>query len=71
MFGDEILNGKELRQFLGISTTIYYQLIKNGLPSHQLTANSRRYFNRDEVINWLKSQGYRETTVWTKEREKV
>ena len=57
MFGDEILNGKELRQFLGISTTIYYQLIKNGLPSHQLTANSRRYFNRDEVINWLKSQG--------------
>lgn len=71
MFGDEILNGKELRQFLGISTTIYYQLIKNGLPSHQLTANSRRYFNRDEVINWLKSQGYRETTVWTKEREEV
>ncbi len=71
MFGDEILNGKELRQFLGISTTIYYQLIKNGLPSHQLTANSRRYFNRDEVINWLKSQGYRETTVWTKERERV
>ena len=71
MFGDEILNGKELRQFLGISTTIYYQLIKNGLPSHQLTANSRRYFNRDEVINWLKSQGYRETTIWTKERERV
>ena len=71
MFGDEILNGKELRQFLGISTTIYYQLIKNGLPSHQLTANSRRYFNRDEVINWLKSQGYRETTVWTKEWERV
>ena len=71
MFGDEILNGKELRQFLGISTTIYYQLIKNGLPSHQLTANSRRYFNRDEVINWLKSQGYRETTVWTKESETV
>lgn len=71
MFGDEILNGKELRQFLRISTTIYYQLLKNGLPSHQLTANSRRYFNRDEVINWLKSQGYRETTVWTKERERV
>ena len=71
MFGDEILNGKELRQFLRISTTIYYQLLKNGLPSHQLTANSRRYFNRDEVIDWLKSQGYRETTVWTKESEKV
>ncbi|NME21936.1 hypothetical protein BHL83_11955 [Limosilactobacillus reuteri] len=71
MFGDEILNGKELRQFLRISTTIYYQLLKNGLPSHQLTANSRRYFNRDEVIDWLKSQGYRKTTVWTKESEKV
>lgn len=71
MFGDEILNGKELRQFLRISTTIYYQLLKNGLPSHQLTANSRRYFNRDEVIDWLKSQGYQKTTVWTKESEKV
>lgn len=67
MFGDEILNGKELRQFLGISTTIYYQLIKNGLPSHQLTANSRRYFNKEEVKDWLKSQDYQETTVWTKE----
>lgn len=71
MFGDEILNGKELRQFLKISTTIYYQLLKNGLPSHQLTANSRRYFNKEEVIDWLKSQGYRETTVWTKESETV
>ena len=71
MFGDEILNGKELRQFLKISTTIYYQLLKNGLPSHQLTANSRRYFNKEEVIDWLKSQGYRETTAWTKESETV
>lgn len=67
MFGDEILNGEELRKFLKISTTIYYQLLKNGMPSHQLTANSRRYFNKDEVTDWLKSQGYRETTVWTKE----
>lgn len=71
MFGDEILNGKELRQFLRISTTIYYQLLKNGLPSHQLTANSRRYFNKNEVTDWLKSQGYRETTVWTKESGRV
>lgn len=71
MFGDEILNGKELRKFLKISTTIYYQLLKNGLPSHQLTANSRRYFNKDEVTDWLKSQGYQETTIWTKESEMV
>ncbi|MQB61173.1 hypothetical protein [Limosilactobacillus reuteri] len=71
MFGDKILNGKQLRQYLKISTTIYYQLLKNGLPSHQLTANSRRYFNIDEVKNWLESQGYRETTVWTKESQKV
>ena len=71
MFGDEILNGKELRQFLGISTTIYYQLINNGMHSHQLTANSRRYFNKDEVTDWLKSQGYRETTIWTEGSERV
>ena len=66
MFGDEILNGKQLRQYLKISTTIYYRLLENGLPSHQLTANSRRYFNVTEVTDWLKSQGYRKTIVWTK-----
>lgn len=71
MFGEKILNGKQLRQYLKISTTIYYQLIKNGMPSHQLTANSRRYFNIDEVTSWLKSQGYRETTIWTKGSERV
>ncbi|MQB63955.1 hypothetical protein DN451_09795 [Lactobacillus reuteri] len=71
MFGDEILNGKELRQYLKISTTIYYRLLKSGLPSHQLTANSRRYFNKDEVTDWLKLQGYKETTVWTKSPKKL
>lgn len=66
MFGSEILNGKQLRQYLKISTTVYYRLLENGLPFHQLTANSRRYFNVSEVTNWLRSQGYKKTTVWTK-----
>lgn len=34
MFGKEILNGKELMQALGISTTLLYQLLDNGLPYH-------------------------------------
>lgn len=66
MFGEEILNGKDLCKRLGISTTILYQLLKNGLPSHKLTANSRRYYNFSEVKNWLINAGYREQTRWTK-----
>lgn len=41
VFGKEILNGKQLREVLGISTTIYYQLLKNGMPFHQLTTGSK------------------------------
>lgn len=66
MFGSEILNGKQLRQHLGISTTIYYRMIKSGMPFHQLTATSRRYFNVNEVESWLRKAGYQEKTTWTK-----
>ena len=66
MFGEKILNGKQLRQYLQISTTIYYRLLENGLPAHQVTANSRRYFDVSEVTSWLQSQGYKKTTTWTK-----
>lgn len=66
MFGKDILNGKQLREVLGISTTIYYQLIKNGMPFHQLTTTSKKYFNVNEVKNWLQKSGYRQQTIWTK-----
>lgn len=66
MFGKEILNGKELMQALGISTTLLYQLLDNGLPYHQLSSSSRKYYNLNEVEDWLRSAGYRQKPVWTK-----
>ena len=66
MFGKEILNGKQLREVLGISTTVYYQLLKNGMPSHQLTTSSKKYFNVGEVEEWLQKSGYHKQSVWTK-----
>ena len=53
MFGKEILNGKQLCEKLGISTTILYRLLDNGLPFHQLTTVSRKYYNLSEVEDWL------------------
>lgn len=66
MFGDKILNTKELCKKLGISTTLLYRLLDNGLPSHQLTANSRRYYNYDEVEEWLSHAGFHKKVKWTK-----
>ncbi len=66
MFGTDILNGKQLRGYLHISTTMLYQLIREGLPYHQLTNNSRKYYNRQEIIEWLMKHGYRTQNTWTK-----
>lgn len=66
MFGKEILNGKQLREVLGISTTVYYQLLKNGMPFHRLTTTSKKYFNIAEVEDWLQKSGYHRQMVWTK-----
>lgn len=66
MFGDELLNGKQLCERIGVSTTILYRLIANGMPFHQLTGNSRKYYNLSEVHDWLKQAGYRKKTTWTK-----
>lgn len=66
MFGEEILNGRQLCKELGISTTMLYRLLKNGLPYHQLTANTRRYYYLEEVHHWLLRNGYRPREQWTK-----
>lgn len=49
------LNGKELRETLGIGTTVFYKLKKAGMPAHQFP-NSRPYYLLDEVSKWLHSQ---------------
>lgn len=56
MFGNEILNAKELAKKLGISRGYLYKMINYGLPYHQLDANSRKYFIYDEVEAWLLSR---------------
>lgn len=53
MFGDEILNGKQLIERLGISHSFLYRLLRAGLPSHRLDGSSRRYYIYAEVRQWL------------------
>ena len=60
-----ILNGKELREALNISTTTFYKFKKAGMPYHQFPA-SRAYYILDEVKTWLSKSGYHQETRWTK-----
>lgn len=53
MFGNEILNAKQLATKLGISRTYLYKMLKNGLSYHQLESKSRKYFVYKEVQEWL------------------
>lgn len=52
MFGDEILNGKQLAEKLGISVSYLHTLVQAGLPYREL-ANSHKYFILDDVKKWL------------------
>lgn len=60
-----ILNGKELREALNISTTTFYKFKKAGMPYHQFPA-SRAYYVLDEVKTWLSKSGYHQETTWNK-----
>ncbi|WP_290034278.1 hypothetical protein [Ligilactobacillus cholophilus] len=53
LFGDDILNGQQLINELGISRTYLCKLLKLGLPYHQLDKNTRKYYVLDEVKEWL------------------
>lgn len=66
MFGNEILNTKQLLKYLGISTTLLKKLIDDGLPYHQLSSSSRKYYNLNEVTEWLLKAGFKRKQVWTK-----
>lgn len=66
MFGKDILNGRQLCKALGISTTLLYRLLKQGMPYHQLSTGSRKYYNLEEVQDWLLNAGYHQESKWTK-----
>lgn len=56
MFGDEILNAKQLAEKLGISYSYLHTLVQAGLPYREL-ANSRKYFVLDDVRAWIIGKG--------------
>ena len=60
-----ILNGKELRQSIGIITTKFYKFKKACKPYHQLPP-SRSYFILNEVESLLSKAGYHQEKTWTK-----
>lgn len=65
-FGNNILNGKELRKQLGISTTVQYQLLKAGMPYLQISPNGRKYYNLESVEQWLLDSGFKRQMSWTR-----
>lgn len=58
MVDNQIVNLKQLAGVLGCSISHIYSLIEMGMPYHQLSINSRRYFVVDEVVGWLKTAGH-------------
>lgn len=63
-FPMKICNLKELSLCLGCSPNHIYKLISLGMPYHQLSKNSRRYYLLSEVIEWLSSAGLKKTVTW-------
>lgn len=53
MFGEEILNAKQLVDKLKISKSYLYELLEMGLPYHKLGDRGRKYYVYKEVIQWI------------------
>lgn len=53
MFGEEILNAKQLVKKLGISKSYLYELLEMGLPYRQLGNKGRKYYVYEEVTKWI------------------
>ncbi|MFN8415427.1 MAG: helix-turn-helix domain-containing protein [Cytophagaceae bacterium] len=51
---DELLSIHQICHFLNISKSTLYNHLARGLPSTSL--NKKRYFNKSEVLQYLKSQ---------------
>lgn len=59
MYGNELLNARQLAQALGVSNTTIFKMLKQknnkGLrcPVHQLAPGCRKYYQLNEVKEWL------------------
>ena len=58
MLNNKFLNTKETATAMGISTSYLRKLERLGLPYHQLSADSYKYFRLDEINDWLKQEGF-------------
>ena len=66
MLNNNFLNTKEKATAMGISTSYLRKLERLGLPYHQLSVNSYKYFRLDEINEWLKKEGYVQKSTWRK-----
>lgn len=53
VFGNEILNAKQLAAYLQVSTSLINKMVKSGMPYHQLSEKGRKYYVAEEVKEWL------------------
>lgn len=67
MLNNKFLNTKETAIAMGISTSYLRKLEKLGLPYHQLSPDSYKYFRLDEINDWLKEEGFIRKTTWRKQ----
>lgn len=59
MFGDDLINARQLAKALNISNTTLFKLLKRQnsagekCPVHQLAPDCRKYYRLEEVRQWL------------------
>lgn len=58
----KFLNTKEIARALGCSTDYIRKLQRLGMPFHQLSPNSKKYFSLEEVNSWLENSGQHQGT---------
>jgi predicted DNA-binding transcriptional regulator AlpA len=50
------LSSREIRAALRISEPTLYRYLADGMPSHQINARGRRYYDLEEVRAWVMSR---------------
>lgn len=66
MLNKNFLNTKETAMAMGISTSYLRKLEKLGLPYHQLSNDSYKYFLLSEINDWLRKEGFVQKKTWRK-----
>ena len=56
MFGNELLNARQITKKLEISSTYFFKLTKLGMPFHRVTPRGRKFYNYDEVVDWIRNR---------------